>query len=382
MGFVAPSPQDKADLIDLGEDLIEAWSANSGSDGEYFDSANHKWVWDSSVLASPNPFTWEDLKMGASALAAVVYRVKRPRDIAFRQRYRYLAIDTIDGYFANQTDSSGFAYRNGVADGQASIFALANIFIAAKALNIKDRWRTRVLAMVDRLTTQGELTYYINGNFQLSKACCYAFAAWISDNDPDRVADFETAIEFAYTPALVEPGSWPGYGWIEEEPFEDELGTGGKGYFSETPDSSPSLDVSGDNRFDNEYTILQCDYAAVGYLMTGDARFARACVALTNKLYDYWDHAATNLIDCTGGSRHLASGTYYRGFVTPTMAIGRWMLKQPYADSDIALQIPAYIADYRTFLNQTHVNYWRGAGIQVATWIIAAHGLPLGEVTP
>jgi hypothetical protein len=368
-----PSAELKAQILDLGEDLISAWITNSGGgDAEYFSSSGHEWIWDEAGMATPNPATWDDLKMGASALAAAVYRVKRPRDLTFRQTYRYYVIDTIDEYVDTNIGADGKVYRGGVDwSGQAAWFAITNILVAAKALGLKTRWRDKVLLALDENMGRGELTYYTNGNFALSKSLSFYAGAWMSEWDPDRVADFETSMDF------LGGISWRGCGFVEDTASADTYGVGGKGYFSEVLSTDPATDHSEANRYDPEYTILQAELSGLGFVLSGDTRYATACTAITNKLRDNWT-SATNQVDCSNGSRH-PSTSYSLNMYGSAMLLSRGLFGESYSDADLQNQIDGVDDDLRNYLTNSNVGIYRAAGYTAAALVLASHGVILDD---
>ena len=364
-------------LVALGEDLINSWSYGSGSTDEHY--ADRKWEWNASEAGGNAANIY--LKMGASALSATLYRVKQPRE----ERYRRFALETVDRYFEEQQAPSGALWHNSLAqaasdNGGGFPMALANIATVVCALGEYRRWRDEILACLDFSTATGERTFYTNGNYNLAKAVAYWLGARVSGFAPSRVADFETTMAFLFTPNAVAGGSnWVGYGWVEDTApsATDILGTGGKGYFSENTVSSAGTDVSALNRYDPEYVMLQADFASVGYLLSGDARFARAVNMTTNKLRDLWT-AGTNQIDCSNGSRH-AGVTYTRNFDCASTAIGAWMMGRSSLAADALIQLTlgsglGLDSDYRAYRVITNGGIYRGAGIQVAPWLMAAHG--------
>ena len=374
---VLPTKATKDKLLLLGEDLINSWSYGSGSSDEFF--ANRKWEWNTSEIGGNANNIY--LKMGASALSAVLYRLKSPRE----ERYRRMAIESVDRYFEDQQVASGALWHTNVEsavsdNGTGFPMALTNIALVVCALGEFDRWRDQILANLDFSTAAGERTFYTNGNYNVAKAVAYWLGARVSGFAPTRVADFETTITFAFTPNAVAGGSnWLGYGWVEDTApgANDIIGTTGKGYFSENTTSNPATDLTGVNRYDPEYVMLQSEFASVGYLISGDVRFARIVNAATNKLRDLWT-SSTNQVDCSNGSRH-SGVTYTRNFNSPCTAIAAWLMGRTTLASDALIQLNlgsglGMDSDYRFYRTFTNGGIYRAAGITVAPWIMAAHG--------
>jgi hypothetical protein len=374
---IPPSTGDKTTLLDLGEAIIEAWSA--GSTDEYYDLVTDTWMWNDTEAGSDSDKS--DWKMGLSALAAVIYRFKRPRDVAFRNRYRDYAIRSVDAFFRDhQDDATGGIFRTSAANvagdsGTATFMALANIGIVVACLNHTRRWEEQILAALDYTTGRGELTYYTNGNFMLYKLLAYDLGARVSGEDPARRQVVEDLWEFAYTPteAVGDPTKWRGIGFHDEG---DDVG-----YFSEVSSTGATTDYSAANVFDAIYTNAQASFAAVGYLLSGDPRYALAARQTTGKMLPLYN-AITNQFSYTGGSRN--TGAITRNVDNPYIPTSVWVLDR----SDLADRIDVFInhadngldTDYRRYLNQTHATFVRGFGLVVGAVIVAAHGRSLTHV--
>lgn len=374
--MIRPAPSGlKADILLAAQQIVDAYSiAVDGNDGEFFSSVDHSFQWDDAGLA-PSSAASLDLRIGPAALTAALYFVTTPRDIHERLKWRRWCIETIDTWFAtSQNASTGAMERDGVATGAAAMFGFPQVLMVARLLGLRTRWADQVAAAVDYLTSTGEKTWYINGNFQLSKSMCYWAAAWMT-GESSRWDDFEDVITYSYDPAaFLNNGSWLGYGYFEDaEP--NEYGT--TGWFTETTTSTPGASQVGQPTFDPEYTLLQLELAAMAYLLTGDSRFGDPMVTLTNKVFERITDAGAQgqMIDCSGGSRH-AGQSYNRFFSPGSAAVAAWIKGLTAYDAEIEALWDSYIADTRaSFLNQTHINYYRGSGFSFAVWLLAAHNV-------
>jgi hypothetical protein len=377
MGVVRPSTQDLALLMDLGEDIIEAWYGGTpGSTEEYYNLATDTWEWNATEAGGAAGRT--DWKPGLSALAATMYRFKRPRDPVFRRRYRDMAIRSTDRYFKDFQDPvTGGLFRSSAANvagdsGETTFMALSNIAIVVACLNGTKRWATQILAALDYASGRNERTYYTNGNFMIYKLVAYQLGARMSDFDPTRVGHVDDLWEFTYDPttAVGNPSLWRGCGYIEDEPAV--------GYFSEVTDTNSAVDHRGTNRYDAIYTWAQSGFATVGYLTSGDPRFLDAAIACARKSLPISD-PDTNLFAYTGGSR--TPGSIQRVVDLPTIPLAAWVADVP----EIGGRLETFLyeedygfdTEYRKYLTTTHATLVRGFGLNVAASIIAAHGVPL-----
>lgn len=360
--------------MDLGEDLIESWSA--GSTDEYWNQATSTWEWNNTEAGGGA--TRSDHKMGLSALAAAVYRFKRPRTRALRRRYRDYAIQSVDAWFRDYQDPvTGGIFWDDVAavadqSGQATFMGLSNVAIVVACLELPNRWRAQILRALDYTTGRGELTYYTNGNFMLYKLVSYDLGAYVSGNNATRVGHVDDLWEFTYDPTgfVGNPLQWRGCGYFEDAP--------GVGYFSEVTDTNSSVDHSAEDTFDAVYAHAQSNFAAVGYLLFGDDRYADAAFSCMRSMLPI-SSETTNQFTYVDGSRHPGSVT--RNVDTPTVPLAAWVLD----DAEIAARLENFLyhpsnsldADYRQYLNTTHATFVRHFGLSVAASIIAAHGRPL-----
>jgi hypothetical protein len=377
VSFTPPSPADKATLLDLGETLIEAWSA--GSSEEYYNTATDTWEWNAAEGGGTANRT--DWKMGLAALAATLYRLKRPRDVAFRLRYRNYAARSVDAWFRDYQDpvTGGMFYTNvsNVAnEGQATIMGFANVAIVVKCLGDygKNRWATQIADALDYFTSQGEKTWYTNGNIMFYKLLAYELGAYATD-DADIRQDVEDLWDFTYYPNTVatgygQPTHWRGCGYIEDTP--------GTGYFSEVTSSAPTNNHTGLNRFDPIYANAQAIFATLGYILFGDERYRDAADAVTNKMLSLYN-VTTNEYPYTGGSRNAGPGNADTDNTYIPMSV--WML----GNSGLASYVDPWInkpshgieAAMGQWANTTNPTAVRGFGLLVAAVILAAHGRTL-----
>lgn len=372
MSLSLPSSAVRASLRSTASTLLDSWI--SGSSDEYLGDA--RWIWNASEAGSED--TYEDKKLGASALAAALHRV------GGSDSYRVAAIDTIDTYFANYQNADGSIHRTGstTANNIAAHFALVNISLAAQAIGT-GRWNARILAVVDYLKGAGEDTYYPNGNLALASAVG-AYSAYIASGlNFDRYVDFTEAVEFLYVPYDVEPGSWEGFGYIEEVPAVLDDASDGRGYFSEVVGPiTPASDISGDNRFDADYTQLQMDFASVGYLLSGHRLFRRILNRLINKMVTVRTDA-TNVFTSVGGSRQPDA---VFPMLSPGFAVAAWLTGR----TDLSSYLTTYLdhasnglmVQYAGKATTTDANFYFKSGPHLGGALLASHGLSGADLSP
>jgi hypothetical protein len=318
-----------------------------------------------------------DTRLGLSSLCAALYRFKKPRDVAQRQLWRRLAIETVDQWFTNQQDPvTGGMWRTSVANvandsGTICWFGLAQVAIVAKCLNLRTRWATQIADAVDYNTSNFDNNYYTNGNIMFLKLVGYELAAWAT-GDAARRTVVENLWTFTYYPNAVAtaqglPLRWRGCGFVDDGD--------GRGYFSEVTNTGYEVDHSAANVLDWIYTDAQANYSILGYVLYGDERYATAARACTLKMAERYNYVVNQFVT-TGGSRN--PGVSQRNITGPNhMALG-WID----GDADLADKCSGIIntavngvdADFRLYLNASHTVYLRSFGLVVGFAIIAAHG--------
>lgn len=378
---VAPSAQDKAKLLTLGKDIVDAWyTGTPGSTEEYWDQSTRQWQWNSTEAGGAS--NTDVATMGLSSLSAAVARYYTPYDFVSRRRYRKAAMDSVDHFWdIHQDPVTGGIYRADVANvagdsGTATFFALAQIGLVIGLLdgvpNIKTRWSTQILRAVDYTTSRGEETYYTNGNFMLLKLVAYDLAARVSNEDATRRAKVESLWNFTYYPSTADPTKWKGCGW-----HDAGLGNG-SGYFSEVTNTGSGVDHSAESTFDVIYTQAQSNYACIGYLLSGDSRFLTASHNTIKTVFPYASKA-TNQTTQTDGSRH--AGQSVDDIKTPSVPLGSFLSP----DGDISGWWDTYLnnatqgldVDLRRYLSVTNSTIVRIFGLNCAAAIVAAHGVCL-----
>jgi beta-mannanase len=251
-----------------------------------------------------------------------------------------------------------------------------HVAMVAKCLNLRTRWATQIARAIDYTAGNNDLGYYTNGNIMFLKLIGFELGAWAT-GDPVRRQDVETLWWFTVSPTEQQESvgnldRWRGCGYIEESP--------GKGYFSETTTTGNSIDHTGTNRLDWIYTDAQANYAGMGYLLFGDQRYltyAKACIEKMRDRYNF----TTGQFVTTGGSRN--PGVSQRNIYGHQLAIAGWIdghaANAADASTCINLATNGMDADYRNYLNTTHVVYVRGFAVVVGASIVAAHCRTLQE---
>jgi hypothetical protein len=380
VAVILPSPADKAKLITLGSDIFNAWYAGTpGATEEYFNSATRIWSWNASEAGNDNDF---DIRLGLSSLCAALYRFKKPRSVADRELWRRLAVETVDQWFTNQQDlATGGIWRTSLANlagdsGTCTFFGLQQLAIIIKCLGpaYRTRWADQIADALDYTTGRGELTYYTNGNIMFLKLISYELGAYVTGDQARRDA-VEDLWEFTVDPeafrlAQGAANQWRGCG------FHDE--GDGVGYFSETSSTGAGTDHSASNVLDWIYTDAQANYAACGYLLFGDPRYATYANACTRKMMERWNFT-TNQFDFSGGSRNAGPGV--RNCTGLSLFTGGWIDGisefEAVSSSVINNGTQGLDVDFRRYLAVSHSTFVRGFGTAVATGIIAAHGATL-----
>lgn len=362
-----PTELQKATVLDFAGDQLEAWSINSGvGDEEYFNSATRTFNWDAAQGVSALS---TDIRLGMAALSAAYCYYKRPYVLADRLKWRYWAIEAVDTWFRDhQNPANGAMRRDGADNNIGTLFGIPQVLTVAKCLGLRTRWATQVGRAVDWLTATGEKTWYINGNFQIGKTLAYWTASWMNGFPAGRVQDYEDVWNFTLAPsAFLGNGTWLGYGYFEDA-TPNSYGT--RGWFTETTSSTPGTSQIGNPTYDHEYAMLQAEFLSMGYMYTGDARYREYMMTVTNKILDTYN-PVNGRVDCTGGSRHLGSGSYFRYFSPATLGIATWILNReqyaPLVDNAFAV----YTADVRGYFNATAHNFYRGCGYQAAPMLLA-----------
>ncbi len=375
MPIILPSSADRTKLLTLGSDIVDAWYAGTpGATEEYYDSATR--IWEMNDTEGSSTDDW-DTRLGLSALCASLYRYYKPRNVAKRQLWKRLAIETVDQWFTNQQDPiTGGIWRTSLANvandsGTVTYFGLAQVAIIARCLNITTRWATQIGRAIDYTVSRGDHAYYTNGNIMFLKLIGFDLAAVSSGENPARRAQVEALWDFTLTPttqqaALGNPDRWRGCGYIEESP--------GVGYFSETTSTGNGIDHTGTNRLDWIYTDAQASYAGLGYMLFGDERYATYAEACARKVAQRYDYSS-NQYSYAGGSRNAGPGV--RNILTAQMCPG-WLK----GNADIAETISGTInhgvqgidVDFRRYLTTTHTTFLRLFGLSIGAAIIMAHG--------
>lgn len=374
MPFTPPDPADKAKLMTLGADLLEAWRA--GTSDEWYDMPAREWKWNTTEASGVDYPDWRIV--GPAALAATLYRFEPPTDPGRRRNLRHYARDAVDRWFEGWQDPvTGGMFRTSAAnvadEGLATFMGFTNLALVVACLEEEDRWAEQILAALDYSNSRNEKTWYPNGNIQIYKLIAYQLGARVSGNDAARVQDVEDLWDFTYTPTGADPLRWRGCGY-----FVASAGPPEAGYFSEVVSTNPSTDHSSSNVFDAIYTSTQANLGMIGYLISEDERFATVALTCETTMLDYIDRDL-NRITHTDGSRH--PGAHTGPNFSPAALFGAWWRgRSDFAavvDSTINAAADGIDAEFREFLSTTNPTIYRHAGMTVAAAIIAAHGRPL-----
>jgi hypothetical protein len=373
--FSPPSSEDKEILLDLASDLFDSWYAGTpGASEEYFDSATRIWEWNDAEAGSDDDW---DGRLGLSVLCAVLYRYRKPRNVAQRQLWKRLALETTDQWFTNQQDPvTGGIWRTDIANlvgdsGTVTFFGLAQVALIVRLLDVPDRWATQIADAVDYTTSRNELGYFTNGNIMFLKLVGYELAAYVT-GDADRRQDVEDLWWFTVDPEAQQASvgnldRWRGCGYIED--------SAGVGYFSETTTTGNSIDHTGTNRLDWIYTDAQANYAGLGYVLFGDDRYLTYADACTRKMLERYDFE-TNQYSYLGGSRNAGPGV--RNIVGPASFILGWLrgdaTMEPECSGIINNETQGIDVDFRRYLTTTHSTFVRLFGLTLGASIIVAHG--------
>lgn len=240
--------------------------------------------------------------LGPSVLAAA-----RGRDLPEGNGYVSLAISTMDVLVRDHQRSDGALIPASSGEGGPSIQTV----LAANELawtylilgprldaNHRTAWSNALTKASDYLIRNGEPSYYINGNINLSVAMNMDLTARITG-----LPRFQTVARSSLAFAIAPPQNrWAGFGLRYTRNPSKADGSDGAAYFAE---AGP-----GGRGFDPAYTLLQLDMAAMWFSVTGSADAKR----LTNLLYNQLAprvRASDWTVDVGGGTRRTAVGVRY-----------------------------------------------------------------------
>ncbi len=172
-------------------------------------------------------------------------------------------------------------------------------------------WTRSLLAAASYLVTNGNLSWYTNGNIVIGNALVMALA-FDATGDQRWHRYYERAWTFAVSPSQAR---WPGFGFKTIKPSENPDGSDGEGFFAEDGGSSPG--------FDADYAELQLSQLARLYLVTGDA----SVMKMLNMSLNYelrFVNFSTWALNTSGGTRHPQVGRYVP-FDTPALAVAAYL---------------------------------------------------------
>jgi hypothetical protein len=299
--------------------------------------------------------------VGAGTAAAVLWHTGGERDASLRS----LALRTFDEAIAAHRNANGsFGPRDGrdiettsfgVQLGTAYIELADSLSPAHRA-----RWQSSMAGAADFLVRNGNLTWYTNGNINLSQVEFF-YLVWRATGE----ARFKQAYEQAWQFTLNPPQSrWPGFGLhITGRSFPARLGADSqlRGYLAESGGGKPG--------FDADYTVLQLDAAAALYLFSGDPRAKLLSNLLANTLVHRTN--GRSVLDTSSGTRHPQRNRFI-----PLLTSGLAILGVSGARHNLATPLPAQlrtvISTYRSALSYGYSPYlYRGLGTQLSMILLA-----------
>jgi hypothetical protein len=246
-----------------------------------------------------------------------------------------------DGSFGDPLDTAWFA------DAIGTTYLLLEPYIDQPTAA---RWKGAVARAADYLIGTGHLSYYVNGNINLSITQAMWLAARLTGD-----ARFGQAYETSWAFTLAPPQTqWPGYGlrWLTAPTRPDWAD--GSGYLGEAGNGAPG--------FDPEYVQVQLDVAASLYVLSRDPRVLTLMNPLINSLLTRVD--GTSALDSRGGTR--------RNGRVPFLTAALGLLAQS-GRTDLASLLPAQFArartDYAFVLGTTTDDYEPGFYGGVGSWL-------------
>jgi hypothetical protein len=301
--------------------------------------------------------------VGAGTAAAVLWHTGGERDASLRT----LAVRTFDRAIAGHHNADGSFGPHDGADIETTSFGVqlgtAYIVLAhSLGRDHRSHWQTVLTGAADYLIRNGNLTWYTNGNVNLSQVELYYLAWRATGNDRFKQA-YEQAWQFTLSPPQDQ---WPGFGLhITGATFPTELGSDPalSGYLAESGGGEPG--------FDADYTVLQLDAASALYLLSGDPRAKVLSSLLANTLVSRTSGNGT--LDTSGGTRHPQAERH-----TPLLTAGLAILGASGAPTNLAAPLPGQlkkvISTYKRALTYGYSAYlFRGLGTQISMILLAQY---------
>ncbi len=217
-------------------------------------------------------------------------------------------------------------------------------------------WTAAISAGANYLASNGNLTWYTNGNIVIGNALAMALAFSASGN-PVYETYFQQELTFAVAPPQ---NRWPGFGLIYTRTPSLPDGSDGAGYFAESGGGAPGYDA--------DYTQVQVDQLTRLYLVTNSPTVLRLVNLLVNQEWGQVDTATLEL-NTSGGTRHPQPNRSIP-LTTPALALSASAGGQSYLTPFLQQQTGLIEAAYSNV-----VTYWSsggqyGFGLQAATLVL------------
>lgn len=215
------------------------------------------------------------------------------------------------------------------------------LFILGDTLDLTHRtkWLNALKANVEKLESTGDMIWYQNGNWELTKLrflypmiltakaigdfAGYARASFMYERA------YNNLVSPATTPTPTLPAGdpkWVGYGYVVDTPGSWNDRSDESGHIVEVKLGPPmpnggagtsSDDIAPYSTYDGDYTGLQLEHLCCWYVMTREQRALRLLNAVTNKYLSTVD-TTTWIGNFAHGSRHNNPGN---GIYTPALAV-------------------------------------------------------------
>jgi hypothetical protein len=290
-----------------------------------------------------------------------------------------VVIDTMNTAIQNQQPNGSFI-GTGEDPGINTIFFLQQLGDAYIMLQsqlsaaTQAKWANAIESGANYLISNGNTTFYANGNINLAETEIM-YLAWRVSGAQSFLNAYNQSWQFVETPGTAR---WAGYGLVttQQPSASASFDSDGSGYLTENGGSGPGFDPS--------YTMLQLDVATELFVLSHDARALDLMNLLANQELPLINKASF-VLNASSGSRH----SLMEGFISTGMIVlsryGRSDL-QPLIAANMA-QIDASYGQGLVYANQTgYIGLARDlepllmddAGVQV----IPAPGAPTAYLSP